>query len=611
MTEDISKRFKGFSIRSKLMLIFGLTVTVALIIVIFISIKVGKNALMERVSKHLISEAKNTSEIVDGRINMFFKFMENIAERPILRNQEASYSQKLQYLQKFVKQDSSILEMNITELNGICHTQGGLTFSVVEEETFINATNGKKSISEPIISKSDGKFVLVLSVPIFDEAEKSVVSVLNVVIDAFWFSELIKDIRVGETGFCYIVGKSGNYVALGKLKNFKYVKERFNAIKASKTKPEFKPLAKIEKKSLQANASGFGVYRWFDEVDVAGYTNMKDTGWGLIVFAPEKEFLGSIYQLRLLIIIAGLIILAVSLVIIFVFSGTISKPITNISFALKSISEGNLNTPISYEVNSRDEVGVLSNSLSNMLDQLRSIVTEINSNSENLRNASHQVNHTSQQLSQIANEQATSTEKVSTTMKEITSNVNRNTSHSKLASANSREVHQDILEVGNRASGAVSSHGIINDKVKVISEIANQTNILALNAAVEAARAGEHGKGFAVVAAEIRKLAENSKLAAESIIALSKSTKNKADNAGAKVVEIIPKIEKTAKLVEEITTASIEQNSGAEQVNNSVQQLNHLAQQNAATSEKLATTSEEMSAQAERLKELVSYFKIG
>ncbi len=594
------------------MLIFGITVTVALTIVILISIRVGRNALMERVSKHLISEAHNTAEIVDGRITMLFQFMENLAERPILRDQEASYSQKLEYLEKFIEKDTSIriLEINISELDGTCHAKNGSTFSVSEEITFINAIKGKNSISEPITSKSDGKLIIVLSVPIFDETGKSVTGVLNVVIDAFWFSELIKDIRVGETGFCYIIGQSGNYVALGKLSNFKYVEERFSTVEAAKTKPEFQSLAKIETTTLQPNAEGFGVYQWFDEVDVCGYTNMKNTGWGLIVFAPEKEFLGSIYNLRLLIIIAGFIILAISLIVIFGFSGTISKPITNISSALKSISEGNLNTQISDDTNSRDEIGVLSTSLANMLEQLRDIVAEINSNSENLSNASHQINNTSQQLSSGSNQQAASTEEASSTMEEMKANVNQNTSRSEFALLTSREVQQDILEVGKRASKSINSHGLINEKIRIIKDIANQTNILALNAAVEAARAGEHGKGFAVVASEVRKLAERSREAAEDIIALSEATKKQANSAGDKITDIIPKIEKTAKLVEEITNASLEQNEGAEQVNDAIQELNRVAQQNASTSEELATTSEEMTAQAERLKELVDYFKL-
>ncbi len=296
--------------------------------------------------------------------------------------------------------------------------------------------------------------------------------------------------------------------------------------------------------------------------------------------------------------------------VVFVYiSRILSLPLKNAITNIKSLSEGNLNISVSKS-DKQDEISDLNNSLFLLLNNFKNIVLEINENAEVLTNASHKINYTSQELSQMANEQAASIEEVSSTMEEMTANVNQNTTHSQSASFNSREVHKDILDIGSRVSVAVNSHGTINEKVKIISEIARQTNILALNAAVEAARAGEHGKGFAIVAAEVRKLAENSKLAAEDIISLSETTKSQSDSAGEKVTEIIPKIEETSKLVEEITNASIEQNAGAEQVNTSVQQLNQMAQQNASTSEELATTAEDMTAQAEHLKKVIEYFNL-
>lgn len=152
-------------------------------------------------------------------------------------------------------------------------------------------------------------------------------------------------------------------------------------------------------------------------------------------------------------------------------------------------------------------------------------------------------------------------------------------------------------------------HEIAN-KISIIGDIAFQTNILALNAAVEAARAGEHGRGFGVVAAEVGKLADRSKLAAAEIDQLTKTSVNNAEIAGKLMKEIVPDIQKTSHLIQEISSANYEQSTGADQINSAIQQLNMVTQQNAATSEELATSAIELSAQAEQLQEIISFFRL-
>jgi len=303
--------------------------------------------------------------------------------------------------------------------------------------------------------------------------------------------------------------------------------------------------------------------------------------------------------------IAVLIAFAISYWII----STTMKSISQANNIIKEVSEGNLTIEIT--VDAKDEIGVLLTRLSQMVLKLKEVLGAVTTSAENISAASNQMASSSQQLSEGATEQAASAEEVSSSMEEMVANIQQNTDNAQQTDKIALKASEDIAEGNKSVVQTVDSMKTIANKISIISEIARQTNLLALNAAVEAARAGEHGKGFAVVAAEVRKLAERSQLAATEIDNLSGNSVKIAEKSGKLLAEIVPNIQKTARLVQEISASSIEQSSGADQVNNAIQQLNQVIQNNAATSEEMAASAEELSSQAEQLKDAIAFFNIG
>jgi methyl-accepting chemotaxis protein len=317
-------------------------------------------------------------------------------------------------------------------------------------------------------------------------------------------------------------------------------------------------------------------------------------------------------MLAMLVMVNGAVFVIVVSVVLLI-GRSIITPVTRLADLNKRIAEGDLQVEVLADrsMQSGDEMGALAQAAAKMVGDLRDLISRIRASAQKTAANARMIAEGTEQMSQGAAEQAASTEEASSSIEEMNATIRQNADNALQTEKIALKSATDAQEGGKAVSLTVSAMKEIAGKISIIEEISRQTNLLALNAAIEAARAGEHGRGFAVVAAEVRKLAERSQSSAAEISELSRSSVEVAEQAGGKLARLVPDIQKTAELVQEISASSREQAGGADQINNALQQLNKVVQQNAGAAEEMASTAAELSSEAESLEGLVAFFKVG
>jgi methyl-accepting chemotaxis protein len=315
---------------------------------------------------------------------------------------------------------------------------------------------------------------------------------------------------------------------------------------------------------------------------------------------------------RVIVIMAAVLLGAIvlSLIVSVIVARSVTKVLggepREIAAIAKNIANGDLTH--TYAAKSAGE-GVFDDMLK-MVEKLKTVVADVKASAGNVASGSQELSSGAEQLSQGTTEQAANAEEASSSVEEMNATIRQNADNALQTEKIAQKSANDALESGKAVSETVRAMKDIAGKISIIEEIARQTNLLALNAAIEAARAGEHGKGFAVVAAEVRKLAERSQVAAAEISRLSGTSVGVAEQAGAMLARLVPDIQKTSELVQEISAASKEQAGGADQINGAIQQLNQVVQQNAGAAEEMSSTAEELSSQASQLMDVMAFFKV-
>ncbi|MBP7736834.1 MAG: HAMP domain-containing protein [Spirochaetes bacterium] len=470
------------------------------------------------------------------------------------------------------------------------------------------ALKGEIHVSDIGKSPATGLTVLLITVPIM--ADGRVAGILGLPVDVGPFSRrLVKEVKIGDTGYPFILNYSGMTIAHP---------NEDNIFKLDANKYDW------GQKMMKSPSGSIIYYAWEGKDKFLTFVKNEKYKFYIATSMYLSDINANARSMALIMIVLGLAVIIASAVFMYLFIAKRLAPLDECKDVMASMAQGDLT--VRYQgVNRGDEIGDISDAMNRTLDQFEKVVSEIIVSSQNLAQAVEQIASGNQNLSQRTSEQASALEEIASTLEEATATINQNAENADRAQdltdtgvAQSVEGNQVAMEAVNSIIDMNNSSKKVGEIIAVINEIAFQTNLLALNAAVEAARAGEQGRGFAVVAGEVRNLAQRSGNAAKEIEALIRDTVNKVDRStdlvnrtGEALSKIAEASKHTAKIITEIAAASQEQKQGMNQINNAITEMDSATQQNASLVEETASASEEMANQAQELLNMVGRFRIG
>ena len=644
-----------FSIKTRMRIIFGTLIVVALSLVSVLVFYQSRIAVMEKVTAHLFDKVSDTAVILDGEIKQWFEYLNGVASQQILRDTSVSYMEKARILKELAKDDERFIALVIIDPKGIYHLPDGQQFDVSSQKWFKDSQGGtKRYFSEPFRDIETGKLIAQAVVPIMGK-NNTLTGVLTAVFDGYMLSNMIDTIKVGKTGGCFILSKSGVNIAN---RHRDLVENQFNAIEAAKTDKSLVGVAAVIEEILKSDATKISYYTFMGVQDIASAAVMKTTGWNIVIEAPVKELLDTIHVMRRRIIIASLLILLVALVTVSIVARAIVIPIQSSVPALHTIAQGDFTVrlPMSGNDEITDMVGYFNQTIekigmsikqvgvnSNVMEE---IGNELASNMTETANTVHQISANiegvkQQALTQAASvtETAATIEEIVRTIKQLNNSIETQAASVAQSSSSVEEMVANIASIGQTlgktdevikslttATGdgkatLVTSNtvtqkiaeesGSLMEASSVIQHIASQTNLLAMNAAIEAAHAGEAGKGFAVVADEIRKLAEESSMQGKTITATLKTLSGEIEtlSASSKTVEekfnaIFSLAEQVKEMSASLTEAMREQENGSKEVLTAIKSINTVTIEVQAGSEEMLKGGEGVAEKMQKLDSL-------
>lgn len=374
-------KINRFSIRLKLLAVFGLLFTFSMFLICLATLKISQKALKEKVEIQLTEKAKDTSEIINGRIAAMFQFFNGVVRMPELSDPNFPYEQKFKILKREVSFNKEINDMDLIDMQGNLFLLDGKIISFAKEEWFKAASKGKNFLTEPVTSKHDRKLSIIFSTPIYD-SHHQVVGVLVSNVLAEWLNALISDIVVGETGGCSIQGLTGTTIAF---KDFELVKNQFNAIEAAKTDQKYQSFSLFLKEAIDSPEIKTGFYKIDKEKYIASFAKVQSTGWNVMVSAPIHEFMASITKAKRYMAINGICILLLTLLVVYYIAVKVVQPINKTVFALKDIAEGEGDLTVRLPLKGHDEITELSNYFNQTIEKIGDLIRSVSNNAESMK----------------------------------------------------------------------------------------------------------------------------------------------------------------------------------------------------------------------------------